>query len=1094
MWRGGGWARVGCTRIFPADAHKIIPTQLRLFLMNIRSFASFGFILAATLGGLRAQLLPGRGTGLEADANTVALFRFEDPAGTALDSAGGNRHATPEGTTSVSGLFGNGRSFNGVSDRLELGAVGPALSGSAGWTIEYFAKAGPGGSVPYFVNHNASAGWTLKPAGSQILYWIKTSASGNGWLLQESAVAPALDTAWHYYALTWKSGGALSIYRDGELLGATNAAGSWGGSATTGVWLNFDSYSSTYGGAGVVDEIRFSNIARSAAEILAAYNKAATGDASGAAVPQLINYQGRVAVGGTAFDGTGRFKFALVNSAGALSYWSNDQSSATGNEPTAAIALPVVNGLYSVLLGDTALANMAPIPASVFAHPYVRLRVWFNDGVNGFQLLTPDQRIAAVGYAMMAADVPDGAITAAKLAPGAVTGANLPDGAITAAKLADGSVTAAKLAAGAVSGSSLADGSITAAKLAPGVVGTFDTTGSAPLDFKVNGQRALRLFDPGDSADSGTEPDGAPNIIGGAAGNSITAGTVGSTIAGGGAGNYFGAPFYNSIAADFSFVGGGYGNAVQAGARFGFIGAGRFNAIQTDSLESVISGGVNNAIQANAFRAVIGGGEANTIQTGSLYSTIAGGYSNSITGGYAFVAGGEANAAGSGSFAAGHRAKATHFGSFVWADSTDVDFSSTANKQFSVRAGGGARFETAGAGITVDGVKLKPLTWQVVAGTIHQATSNTGYIATNGSAQVSLVLPASPEIGDILRISGGGRGGWKLVLNGGQTVVGAGVGSSDDWTPRTTVEKMANVASSADGTKLVAVGSSTRIYTSTDSGVTWVARDAQRYWQAVALSADGSKLVAGIDGGGIYVSTDAGVTWTLRGPAGGNRIWEAFAFSTDGSKLVAMAHFGETFTSTDDGVTWVARASAPNCYALTSSADGTKLAAAGTGFIYTSTDFGANWTQRESSRSWSCISSSADGNRLVAAVRGGHIYTSTDAGVSWIPRESSRDWRSVTSSSDGNKLAAAANGGQIYLSIDGGVSWKPQDSSRNWTSIASSGDGNKLVAAANGGLPYQLYTSQFPAILSGGWATAAELQYIGNGQFLLLSHEGALSF
>lgn len=53
------------------------------------------------------------------------------------------------------------------------------------------------------------------------------------------------------------------------------------------------------------------------------------------------------------------------------------------------------------------------------------LRVWFNDGTNGSQMLTPDQQIAAVGYAMMAGNVPDGAITSAKIAAGAVGGTQL---------------------------------------------------------------------------------------------------------------------------------------------------------------------------------------------------------------------------------------------------------------------------------------------------------------------------------------------------------------------------------------------------------------------------------------------------------------------------------------------------------------------------------------------------------------------------------------------------------------------------------------------------------------------------------------------
>src|SRR6267378_5062559 len=86
-----------------------------------------------------------------------------------------------------------------------------------------------------------------------------------------------------------------------------------------------------------------------------------------AQVPQLINYQGRVLVGSTNFNGTGQFKFALVNAAGTTTYWSNDGTSAAGSQPTNAVSLTVSKGLYSVLLGDTTIANMTvAIPASVF--------------------------------------------------------------------------------------------------------------------------------------------------------------------------------------------------------------------------------------------------------------------------------------------------------------------------------------------------------------------------------------------------------------------------------------------------------------------------------------------------------------------------------------------------------------------------------------------------------------------------------------------------------------------------------------------------------------------------------------------------------
>jgi hypothetical protein len=124
-----------------------------------------------------------------------------------------------------------------------------------------------------------------------------------------------------------------------------------------------------------------------------------------AQVPQLINFQGRIAVDGVNFNGTGQFKFALINGDVRVSFWSNDGSSVGGSEPTNAAPIAVSQGLYSVLLGDATLTNMTPIAATIFTNSDVRLRIWFNDGTNGFQQLSPDPRIAAVGYAMMAANV-----------------------------------------------------------------------------------------------------------------------------------------------------------------------------------------------------------------------------------------------------------------------------------------------------------------------------------------------------------------------------------------------------------------------------------------------------------------------------------------------------------------------------------------------------------------------------------------------------------------------------------------------------------------------------------------------------------------
>ena len=102
-------------------------------------------------------------------------------------------------------------------------------------------------------------------------------------------------------------------------------------------------------------------------------------------VPQIINYQGGIALGGTNYQGQGHFKFALLNQAGNQTLWSNDGSSSGGAEPRSSLALDVANGVYEVVLGDTTLSNMTPISAAVFVNRNVQLRVWFSSGGNAFQ-------------------------------------------------------------------------------------------------------------------------------------------------------------------------------------------------------------------------------------------------------------------------------------------------------------------------------------------------------------------------------------------------------------------------------------------------------------------------------------------------------------------------------------------------------------------------------------------------------------------------------------------------------------------------------------------------------------------------------------
>jgi hypothetical protein len=124
--------------------------------------------------------------------------------------------------------------------------------------------------------------------------------------------------------------------------------------------------------------------------------------------PAVISYQGEVWVGGSPYTGDGYFKFAVVDAGGSTSYWSNDGTTG-GAEPTAAVQLTANEGLFSVLLGDTALGGMTQaLTASVFSQPDRYLRVWFSTSAGGpFVQLAPDTRIAAAPYALQAQEAAD---------------------------------------------------------------------------------------------------------------------------------------------------------------------------------------------------------------------------------------------------------------------------------------------------------------------------------------------------------------------------------------------------------------------------------------------------------------------------------------------------------------------------------------------------------------------------------------------------------------------------------------------------------------------------------------------------------------
>jgi hypothetical protein len=188
------------------------------------------------------------------------------------------------------------------------------------------------------------------------------------------------------------------------------------------------------------------------------------------------------------------------------------------------------------------------------------------------------------------------------------------------------------------------------------------------------------------------------------------------------------------------------------------VGGGVDNA--ADALATTVSGG--HANQARSGAATVGGGSSNTASgsnstvgggVGNVANgegaTVSGGHFNGASGQGATVAGGQFNTATAFSFAAGSRAKATHTGTFVWADNQSADFTSAADRTFNVRAENGFRFHHGAVGSTTWPLRIHNPNTSFVAG---MRMSNDGFFDVTNHA------PASTGFA---RLSSGGT--WSAV-------------------------------------------------------------------------------------------------------------------------------------------------------------------------------------------------------------------------------------------------------------------------------------------------------------------------------------------
>ena len=335
--------------------------------------------------------------------------------------------------------------------------------------------------------------------------------------------------------------------------------------------------------------------------------------------------------------------------------------------------------------------------------------------------------------------------------------------------------------------------------------------------------------------------------------------------------------------------------------------------------------------------------------------------------------------------------------------------------------------------------------WGAVAAASQQAVRDHGYMETN-PLYTTITLPVSPLTnGDIVRVSGGGTGGWRVVVNNGQSIFGT-LASFDNCFPVPVLSgaSYTGVAASADGVRMFAVGNGSGIIYSPNSGNTWSSLTAATItgnkFYSIACSANGrivyAEPITNISGSATYLqkSTDGGITWsTLTTTANG----QAIACSANGTNLFI--------------------------YNAASSGNGTCYAEVSYGTVYITTNSGVSGFAIAIPVAATCVGVSSDCTRLVVGGSPSLLYGSADQGAHWTALTTATQyWSGAWMSPDGTRFAASAtiNGG-----TDGGV-------------VNSTITMHPNVLTTNG--------------ISGSQGSAVELQYLGNGQFMPVSSTGVI--
>ncbi len=333
--------------------------------------------------------------------------------------------------------------------------------------------------------------------------------------------------------------------------------------------------------------------------------------------------------------------------------------------------------------------------------------------------------------------------------------------------------------------------------------------------------------------------------------------------------------------------------------------------------------------------------------------------------------------------------------------------------------------------------------WLPISATSTNAMRDAGYLMLNaGLSTVNLPASSSLSVGDIIRVSGGGAGGWKIQENSGQSVVGNFAAYRNCYLAAlpNTAGTYADVAASADGRVIYAVTGS---------------------------SADN----------GVYATTDGGLDWNQVSGTQLSGAYTSVACSANGRIVYVQSLTGTDEESTNYGATWTSVGTGTVGKVIACTASGTLLPG---------------------------VACSGNG-AYQAEVVGGVVKISSNSGASFAPVTTApaSGITCVAVSSDCTKIVAGVSNGLLYASSDQGYSWTTLTvSNQYWSGVWMSPDGSRLAGSistvgGNTGNIFYCNVIPFPetantSTIVGSRGSAVELQYVGGGQFVPAGSTGLL--